>query len=480
MIGTPTDGGLTDTVPRKTHTETQDDLRERTARSAEPAVPSLAPDASARDTEPTPSQDPAATQSIVHSIRYLLRTEFGEDLEGPDLGDPMLSYRVERRAQELLGDESVALSAQQREVVVGDVVDDLLGMGPLQPLLDDPTVTEIMVNGPRRVFIERSGAYLPARRVFYDDEHLSEVIDRLLSRAGRRADASSPVIEQRMPDGSRINLVMPPLAIDGPALTIRKFPHDHFGVEDLISFGTLDERTADFLRACVRARLSVLVSGATGSGRTTLLNILGSWIPDEERIVTVEDAAELHLPQSQVVRLETRAPDVAGQGGVGLRELVRTGLRMHADRIAVGEIVGEEAFEVLMAIGAGHDGWLATIHAGSPSDALLRFESLALLGAGPQAPAHAIRSQVSSAFDVVVHLVRLRDGTRRVMHIAEVGDPTADGIAVRDLFEFDASRGLDSTGRLRGRIVPTGLLPVFSDRLAEVGGTSRQLGLDEI
>lgn len=465
-------------VPRKTENQAAGDTRASAEYPRESAEAPVAADVTVHTSESTARRDPDATQSIVHNIRYLLASELADEVEGPGSDDPMLSYRVERRAQELLGDESVPLSIQQREAVVADVVDDVLGLGPLQPLLDDPTVTEIMVNGPSRVFAERSGTYVPALRVFYDDEHLSDIVERLLSRVGRSLEASAPVVEERMPDGSRINLVMPPLAIDGPALTIRKFPHDSFCAEDLISFGTLDERIADFLRTCVRARLSVLVSGASGSGRTTLLNVLGSWVPDEERMVTVEDAAELRLHQPQVVRLETRAPDAAGCGGVGLRELVRTGLRMHADRIAVGEVRGEEAFEVLMAIGAGHDGWLATIHAGSPADALARFETLALLGAGPQAPAHAIRAQVSSAIDVIVHLARLRDGTRRVMHIAEVGDPSDDGITVRDLFEFDASRGLDSTGRLRGRIAPTGLLPVFSDRLAEAEASQRQLGLE--
>ncbi len=420
-----------------------------------------------------------AHDSIVHNMRYLLIAEFGEELEHPDLDDPTLSYRIERRVQELLGEEETApLSVRQRQMVVDDIIDDLLGMGPLQPLLDDPTVTEIMVNGPKQVFVERSGVYVAADRHFHDAKHLRDVVDGLLSTVGQRADAASPVVEARMPDGSRINVVLPPLALEGPVLTIRKFAHSSFSAEDLISFGTIDEKLADFLHACVRARLNILVSGASGTGRTTLLNVLSSWIAEEERIVTVEDAAELRLPQEHVVRLETRASDIDGRGGVGLRELVRTALRMHADRIVVGEACRDETVEMLMAMGAGQDGWLATIHAASPADALARFEMLAMLAAGPQAPAHAVRAQVASAFDVVVHLVRLRDGTRRVMHVAEVGDPSDDGIAVRDLFEFDASHGLDSTGRLRGRIVPTGLLPVFSDRLMALDISSDQLGLD--
>ncbi len=436
---------------------------------------SLAP----RSEEMVPDTRNGAHESIVRNMRYLLLSEFDDDIRQADSNDPTLSYRIERRVLELLGQgETVPLSAQQRQMTVDDVLDDLLGMGPLQPLLDDPTITEIMVNGPRQVMVEQSGAYKPAQRTFDDAEHLKDVVEKLLSAVGLRLEEAAPVVEGRMPDGSRINVVLPPLAVDGPVVTIHKFSHDSFSVEDLISFGALDERLADFLRACVRGRLNILVSGASGSGRTTLLNVLGSWIAEEDRTVTVEDAAELRLPQEHVVRLETCEPDFEGQGGVKLRELVRSALRMHADRIVVGEVHGNETSEMLSAMGAGHDGWLATIHAASPADALARFETLALLAAGVQASPHAVRAQVSAAFDVVIHLARLRDGTRRIMHVAEVGDPFDDGILVRDLFEFDASRGLDSTGRLRGRIVPTGLMPAFSDQLEGFGISSGQLGLD--
>ncbi len=422
--------------------------------------------------------DPTAYRAIVRNLRFLLASEFAAELDNTAAEDPTLGYRIERRVLETLGDaEATPMSSQDRQAAVDDVTNELLGTGPLQPLLDDPTVTEIMVNGPAQVFVERSGVYEAADRCFDDAEHLTDVVGRMLAAVGRRLDADSPVIEVRMPDGSRVSAVLPPLAIDGPVLAIRKFAHDSFTAEDLISFGTLDERLAEFLSGCVRGRLNVLISGASGTGRTTLLNVLGAWIGDDERIVTVEDAAELHLPQPQVVRLETRAPDVDGNGGVGLRELVRIALRLHADRVALSEVCGDEAFEMLMAMGAGHDGWMSTIYGCSPADALARFETLALLAAGSNAPVHAVRAQVSAAFDVVIHLVRLRDGTRRVMQIAEVGDPTDEGIELRTLFEFDASHGLDSTGRLRGRVVSTGLMPVFSHRLVEAGVATEQLGL---
>lgn len=468
-----------DIVSRDDRKDNTTDLRTHDGRTLATTGPSSKTSSPPRADKSASDTGVEAHESIVRNMRYLLLSEFGEEIRRSDTDDPTLSFRIERRVLELLGQgETVPLSAQQRQSTVDDVIDDLLGLGPLQPLLDDPTVTEIMVNGPRQVLVEQAGVYVPADRKFDDSEHLREVVEKLLATVGRRLDETVPVIEARMPEGSRINVVMPPLAVDGPVVTIHKYAHDSFSVDDLISFGTLDERLAGFLRACVRSRLNILVSGAAGSGRTTLLNVLASWIAEEDRIVTIEDAAELRLKQEHVVRLETREPDLEGRGGVRLRELVRTSLRMHADRIVVGEVRGDETFEMLSAMGAGHDGWLAAIHAASPADALARFEMLALLAAGPQAPTHAVRSQVSAAFDVIIHLVRLRDGTRRVMHVAEVGDPFDDGILVRDLFEFDANRGLDSTGRLRGRIVPTGLMPVFSDQLAELGISSEQLGLD--
>lgn len=459
-----------------------DPQRDRRRERAVLEHPELASSRGVRDTaagrDPRAETEPAAMRAIVGNIRFLLGSEFAEDLSGAATEDPTLSYRIERRVLELLGDaEATPMSAFEHQRVVDDVIDDLLALGPLQPLMDDPMVTEILVNGPHQVYAERSGVYVSGRRDFDDEAQLRDIIDRMLGAAGLRLDPESPLVEARLPDGARVNVVLPPLAVDGTVLTVRKYAHDSFSAEDLISFGTLDENVADFLARCVRGRLNILVSGDSGAGRTTLLNVLGGWVPEDDRVVTIEDAAELRLPQTQVVRLESRAADVEGRGGVGLRELVNTALRLHGDRFLVGEVQGYEAFDMLLAMGAGHDGWMSTVYACSPADALARFETLALLGSGPNTPAATIRSQVSEAFDLVVHLERLRDGTRRVVEVAEVGDPSDEGITVRALFEFDPKQGLDSTGRLRGRLVPTGLLPVFSHRLAGQDVSPAQLGL---
>src|SRR5437870_2900859 len=330
---------------------------------------------------------------------------------------------IEQRVRPVIGraleEESLSLSPRHRQRIVDDIVDEVTGYGPIQPLLDDPTINEVMVNGPRQVYVERFGKIELTDRLFLDNAHIMRVIDRIVAPLGRRIDESSPMVDARLPDGSRVNAIIPPLAIKGPTVTIRKFAKVPYRVEDLVNFGTLTEGMADFLRACVQARLNIMVSGGTGSGKTTTLNVLSSFIPTTERIVTIEDAAELQMQQPHVVTLESRPPNLEGQGEVAIRQLVRNSLRMRPDRIIVGECRGGEALDMLQAMNTGHDGSLSTAHTNSPRDTISRLETMTLM-AGTELPAKAIREQIASAVDLIVHQSRLRDGTRKVTHITEV------------------------------------------------------------
>jgi pilus assembly protein CpaF len=394
----------------------------------------------------------------------------GGRLNDASLSEENLHALVRSELNKVVEDEPVPLSAEQRQRLLHQVEDDVLGHGPLQRLLDDPSVTEVMVNGPEMVYIEQHGKLTRAPVHFTSEEHLRRVIERIVSRVGRRIDESSPLVDARLADGSRVNAVIPPLAFSGSSLTIRKFSKDPFQIKDLIAFGTLSPEIAELLRACVEARLNVIVSGGTGTGKTTLLNVLSSFIPDGERIVTIEDAVELQLQQEHVVRLESRPPNIEGKGEISIRNLVRNSLRMRPDRIVVGEVRGGESLDMLQAMNTGHDGSLSTVHANSPRDAIARLETLVLM-AGMDLPLRAIREQIASAVDVIVQLTRLRDGTRRVTFVTEVQGMEGQTVTLQDVFVFDYGAGVDARGRFLGKPVPTGIRPRFTDKFGELGIT---------
>jgi pilus assembly protein CpaF len=389
---------------------------------------------------------------------------------GPELfkQDPEdLSDRVYRAASEELALAGVPLTREERRELVRQLTDDILGYGPLERLLGDDSVTEVMVNGHERVYVERGGKLERTGARFVDDAHLMRIIDKIVSQVGRRIDESSPMVDARLPDGSRVNAIVPPLALTGPTLTIRKFARDPYTMNDLISFGTVSARAAQFLNACVKGKLNMLIAGGTGTGKTTTLNAISAAIPSDERIVTIEDAAELQLQQDHVITLESRPANIEGQGEIKIRELVRNALRMRPDRIIVGEVRGAETLDMLQAMNTGHEGSLTTIHANAPRDALSRLETLVMTG-GIELPHRAIREQIASAFDVLVQIQRLVDGTRRVTHICEVLGMESDVITLQDIFvaslpkEEDASQ----TRKLLSPLKATGLKPHFLDRLA--------------
>ncbi|PKQ30115.1 MAG: pilus assembly protein CpaF [Actinobacteria bacterium HGW-Actinobacteria-10] len=406
--------------------------------------------------------------AIKRNIHYLLIEEMGPELDSAATDDRALRHRIESKLQVLLDHESTPLSADDKREIVTDVIDNILGYGPIEPLLNDPTITEVMVNSPRRIYVERAGKIYRTDRRFVDEAHLLRIIDKIVARVGRRVDEASPMVDARLPDGSRVNAIIAPLAINGPMLTIRKFSQDPFTANDLIGFGTMSPHVAEFLEACVLGRLNILISGGTGTGKTTLLNVVSDYIPDDERIVTVEDAAELRLPQQHVLRLEARPSNIEGKGQVTIRDLVRNTLRMRPDRIIVGEVRGGESLDMLQAMNTGHDGSLSTIHANSPRDALARLETMVLMS-GIDLPMRAIREQISSALDVLVHLTRLRDGTRRISHISAVEGMEGETIVLQDIFYFDYSMGIDESGRFLGRIKSTGLRPSFTRQLEDLG-----------
>jgi pilus assembly protein CpaF len=388
---------------------------------------------------------------------------------GPELfnDNPQdLTDAVYRAVTEELAITDTPLTREERRELVRQLTDDILGYGPLERYLADDTVTEVMVNGAEHVFVERSGKIERTPSRFVDDAHLMRIIEKIVSQVGRRVDESSPMVDARLPDGSRVNAIIPPLALTGPTLTIRKFSRDPYTINDLITFGTLSPRAAQFLGACVKGKLNILISGGTGTGKTTTLNAVSSFIPGDERIVTIEDAAELQLQQQHVITLESRPPNIEGVGEVRIRELVRNALRMRPDRIIVGEVRGPETLDMLQAMNTGHEGSMTTIHANSPRDALARLETL-VLTAGVELPHRAIREQIASAFDVLVQIVRLVDGTRRVSCISEVVGMESDVVTLQDLFvaasptEEDAARAK----RLMTPLRATGLKPHFLEKL---------------
>jgi pilus assembly protein CpaF len=428
---------------------------------AEP-TPTAAPSERYRPAAPSERQRQPAKPSgdLVSEVRRRIHKEL-LDLLGPKLyeesGD--LAKTVGETITVLLSKEDTPLAGADRARIAQEVEDEILGHGPIEPLLRDPLVSEIMVNGPRRIFVERAGRLSPVDAEFADEAHLRRVIDRIVSRIGRRVDEASPMVDARLPDGSRVNAVVPPVALDGSILTIRKFATDPLTVDDLISFGTLTEQTAELLDACVRGRLDIVVSGGTGSGKTTTLNVLSRFIPSDERVVTVEDAAELQLHQDHVVRLESRPANVEGRGEVTIRDLVRNALRMRPDRIVVGEVRDGAALDMLQAMNTGHDGSLTTVHANTPRDSVARLETMVLM-AGMDLPVRAIREQIASAVDLIIQVARLRDGTRRITHITEVLGMEGEVVTLQDLFMFD-----HRSGTLRS----TGLRPRFIEELAAHG-----------
>ncbi len=361
--------------------------------------------------------------------------------------------------QRVLDEYPTPVPRGERARIVSDICDEILGLGPIEPLLKDETITEVMVNGPEKVFVERNGKIQLTNVQFHDNTHLMTIIERIVAPLGRRVDESSPLVDARLADGSRVNAIVPPLSLIGPCLTIRKFTKDPFSVDNLIGFGTLSEEMAEFLKACVKARLNIMVSGGTGSGKTTTLNVLSSFIPNNERIVTIEDAAELRLQQDHVVTLESRPANLEGRGAITIRDLVRNALRMRPDRIIVGEVRSGEALDMLQAMNTGHDGSLTTGHANSPRDILSRVETMVLM-AGMDLPVRAIREQIASALDLIIQQTRIQDGSRKITYITEVQKMEGDTIVLQDLFRY-VQTGINENGKSVGYYESTGLQPMF-------------------
>jgi len=373
----------------------------------------------------------------------------------------LLSREISRILEALIAEENTPLSTAEKNSLMVDIMHETFGLGPIEPLLSDPDISDILVNRYNQVYVEKLGKLSKVDLLFRDDNHLLQIIDRIVSKVGRRIDESSPYVDARLPDGSRVNAIIPPLALDGPVLSIRRFGVDPLKMSDILAFGSLNQSMAKMLEGCVKVRLNILISGGTGTGKTTLLNILSEFIPHDERIITIEDSAELQLKQEHVVRLETRPPNIEGRGEVTQRDLVRNTLRMRPDRIIVGEVRGGEALDMLQAMNTGHDGSLSTIHANTTRDALARLETMVLM-AGMDLPERAIREQTSSAIDLVIHLARLPDGSRKIINISEITGMEGNTIVMHDIYRFEMQK-MEPDGRVIGQFVPTGIRPLFMD-----------------
>ncbi len=392
----------------------------------------------------------------------LLKNQGAEDADNEKIAET-----IENLVNTMLDKEASYVPRADRARIIHEIIDEVIGLGPINPLLNDPSVSEVMVNGPSHVYVERKGKLVLSDVTFRDNEHVLHIIEKIVAPLGRRIDESSPMVDARLPDGSRVNAIIPPLALRGPTLTIRKFSKDPLKIDDLIRFGSLTPEMARFLEACVKSRLNIVVSGGTGSGKTTTLNVLSSFIPDDERIVTCEDAAELQLRQEHVVTLESRPPNIEGKGAVSIRDLVKNCLRMRPDRIVVGEVRSGEALDMLQAMNTGHDGSLTTGHANSPRDMLARLETMVLM-AGMDLPVRAIREQIASAVDMIVQQNRLKDGSRRITHLTEVLGMEGDTIVLQDIFVYE-QKGVDEQGKIIGHFKPTGIRPKFLHKLESSG-----------
>jgi len=401
-------------------------------------------------------------------LHFKVVEERGPTLYDRGMSDAELRLRVLEMLEWAVDQEQgLPLTSADRRALLNEIASDVLGYGPIDPLLNDPDVTEVMVNGPYDIYYEKSGKLYLSDIHFVDEVHLRRIIDKIVGQIGRRVDEATPMVDARLPDGSRVNAIISPLAIGGPFLTIRKFAVDPYQEADLIGFGTFTQRVADFARACVRGRLNIIISGGTGSGKTTTLNVVSAYIPADERIITVEDAAELQMHQEHVLTLESRPSNIEGQGAIGIRELVRNTLRMRPDRIVVGEVRGAEALDMLQAMNTGHDGSLGTIHANRPREALTRLENMIGL-AGINLPAKAVRTQVAAALDMIIQIARMRDGMRRITHITEVIGMEGDIITTQDLFTFQFE-GESEDGQLQGSYKASGLRPFFAPKAADFG-----------
>jgi pilus assembly protein CpaF len=407
------------------------------------------------------------TSADLLKFKKYLAENISRSMEGEPLQLGDRAEMIKQRLEDIYVQTKVTLPDDIRKQVFNEIIDEMTGFGPIQPLLDDPDVSEVMVNGPKKVFIEKGGKLTKTGVTFDDDDHVERVIDRIILPLGRRVDADSPTVDARLPDGSRVNAIIRPVAIDGPSITIRKFKKDKLSIQQLVNFGSVTQNMAEFLRACVLAHLNIVISGGTGSGKTTLLNVLSGYIQEEERIVTIEDAAELQLQQDHVVRLETKVPNTDGRGAVTIRDLVRNSLRMRPDRIVVGECRGGEALDMLQAMNTGHDGSLTTLHANTPRDALSRLETMVLMS-GMDLPLKVVRQQISSAVDLIVQQTRLKDGQRKVTAITEVVGMEGDTVVMTDIFKFEQT-GVGPGGKIQGELKPTGIRPIFGPKLEAAG-----------
>jgi pilus assembly protein CpaF len=438
-------------------------LLERLAKRTPSAEPGLESSSSPRGAEPTPTFDRQELKSQVHNelFDHLDLSVIGK------LSEERVRHDVAETTRKILDGKELLLNREEREKIVAEIQDEVFGLGPLEPLLQDPTVSDVLVNGYSQIYVERRGRLYKTVARFKDDAHVLRIVDKIVSAVGRRVDETSPMVDARLADGSRVNAIIPPLAVDGPMVSIRRFPADPLLMDDLIESGTISPEIAYLLEGIVKARLNVLISGGTGAGKTTLLNVVSSFIPEDERIVTIEDSAELQLKQEHVVRLETRPANLEGTGAIGQRQLVINSLRMRPNRIVVGEVRGPEAFDMLQAMNTGHEGSLTTIHANTPRDALSRIENMVAM-AGLNIPARTIRSQVASALDVVVQLTRLSDGRRRLSGLQEISGMEGDVVTMQEIFTLERL-GVDEEGNVNTRLTATGIRPRFSEKLRLVG-----------